>query len=259
LLPSNYAPWGFGLPDLYSYDAAQKGENMSIWVGPWDLMDSGLEFSAWSKITLGWVVPQNLTLDATTTHVIKLQPLEKDHGPRAIVVPVNKTASYVIEARRKTGGDWALPEDGVLIYSVDLSKNSGFGVLRVYDSKPNTSTLDDASLGPNDTFENPSEHIYVIVAETDGVGYTLILSGSKDLDTDGDGLKDWEEVGHYGTSPLKSDTDGDYWNDSIDPAPGNSMIPNVFVIVALLVATALALATRRHTRRRAYISASSRS
>jgi M6 family metalloprotease-like protein len=247
LLPSNYKPWGFGLPDLYSYDAAQRGNDSSIWVGPWDIMDSGLEFSAWSKITLGWVVPENLTLDTATTHVINLQPLEKDSGPRVIIVGLNGTTSYAIEARRKTGSDWALPAEGVLIYLVDSSKNSGYGVLRVYDSKPNTSTLNDAPLGAGDTFEDPHEHIYVIVAETDSVGYTLIISGSKGLDTDGDGLSDWEEVRRYGTSPLRSDTDGDYWKDRMDPAPTNSLIPNLFITAIVILAAVSALAIRRHS------------
>jgi len=53
VLPSNYEPWhGCGLPDLYSYDAMERDENPSIWVGPWDLMDNGFAFSAWSKIIL---------------------------------------------------------------------------------------------------------------------------------------------------------------------------------------------------------------
>lgn len=39
-------------------------------------------------------------------------------------------------------------------------------------------------------------------------------SGSTEpVDTDGDGLSDWDEVMIYGTSPLLPDTDGDGWSD----------------------------------------------
>ena len=34
-------------------------------------------------------------------------------------------------------------------------------------------------------------------------------------ETDGDSLKDWEEA-DLGTDPLKTDTDGDFWDDPLE-------------------------------------------
>lgn len=58
-------------------------------------------------------------------------------------------------------------------------------------------------------------------------------------DTDGDGLSDKIEV-ELGTNPLRTDTDGDMWGDAIDPAPTNALIPNIFLIgavVAIVIST----------------------
>ena len=65
---------------------------------------------------------------------------------------------------------------------------------------------------------------------------TNVLQGLQDAtDTDGDGLSDPEEISK-GTSPLKGDTDGDLWKDSIDPFPTGALFPN-----AIIAAFAIAL------------------
>jgi len=232
VLPSNYEPWGgCGLPDLYSYDAMERGEDPHIWVGPWDLMDNGFAFSAWSKITLGWLEPTIFHLDPSTVAVINLQPVEKDSGLRAVVVPLNATTSYVIEVRRRIGLDWRFFVEGVLIYYVDLSKENGHGVLRVYDHDPTTKFMDDAPLLRGDVFEDVEKNVYLAVAYTDGTSFAIVISGSKirdtdqdglpdpieiqlgtdpwNPDTDSDGLRDQEELDQYRTDPLKSDSDKD--------------------------------------------------
>ena len=39
VLPSNFAPrQGCGLPDLYSYEVSEKGQDPNIFVGPWDII-----------------------------------------------------------------------------------------------------------------------------------------------------------------------------------------------------------------------------
>jgi hypothetical protein len=42
------------------------------------------------------------------------------------------------------------------------------------------------------------------------------LSASKTIDSDGDGLSDWDEVNVYNTDPHKVDTDGDYVGDGYE-------------------------------------------
>ena len=46
-----------GLPDLYSYQAAESGQYSSTYAGSWDIMStsSAESMCAWSKIKLGWI------------------------------------------------------------------------------------------------------------------------------------------------------------------------------------------------------------
>jgi M6 family metalloprotease-like protein len=210
LLPSNYsASQGCGLPDLYSYSASQQGEDPSRWIGPWDLMDDGTAFSAWSKITLGWLTPEEVRLTPEVSVPVNLQPLENSSGIRAIVVPLDDETSYVIEVRRQIGYDETLPDEGVLVYFADLSIKGGHGLLKVIDGKPDTSTLEDAPFKKGQTFDDDGNNVHLRVAFTDNLAFILIVSGTKNPDTDHDGLRDQEEVNKYGTNPLKADTDDD--------------------------------------------------
>ncbi|MCX6795415.1 MAG: hypothetical protein NT165_01620 [Candidatus Falkowbacteria bacterium] len=61
--------------------------------------------------------------------------------------------------------------------------------------------------------------------DTDGDGLTdqeEVLAGTdiNKVDTDGDGLSDYEEVKTYKTDPLKSDTDGDGYSDGAEVKSG---------------------------------------
>lgn len=59
-------------------------------------------------------------------------------------------------------------------------------------------------------------------------------------DADGDGLSGSKEIS-IGTSPLKVDTDDDFWNDSIDPFPTQTLLPNA-IIAAIAFPSIQALA-----------------
>lgn len=210
LLPSNYKPFhGCGLPDLYSYRSSEQGVESSKWIGPWDLMDRGSAFSAWSKITLGWLAPEEVRLTPEISVPVNLQPLENGSGTRAIVVPLDDETSYVIEVRRQIGYDKTLPGENVLVYFADLSIKSGYGLLKVIDGKPDTSTLEDAPFKKGQTFDDDGNNVHLRVAFTDSLAFILIVSGIKNPDTDHDGLRDEEELNKYGTNPLKADTDDD--------------------------------------------------
>jgi len=238
LAPSEYRPrGGIGLPDLYSYEAAAKNESASVFMGPWCIMDvskTPRHFCAWSKIMLGWMTPEVVKLSTTQVLLFTIQPLEEDTGLRALEVPLKRDSYYVIEVRKRSGYDRNLPGEGVLIYRVDESKKSGYGVLRVMDRNSSTKTFDDAPFLVGDKFEDDENSVYVSVVIKEDLGFTVAISGSKILslkdsdgdglfdyveerlgtdprnpDTDGDGLTDREEVLKYGTDPLRSDTDGD--------------------------------------------------
>ncbi len=242
LAPSNYRPWGGkGLPDLYSYEASEKGEPSSIFVGAWCIMSASRpprHFCAWNKIMLGWITPEAVRPSATQVFLFTIQPLEKDSGIRAVMISLKYETYYVIEVRVRTGFDRSLPDEGVLVYYVDESKKSGYGVVRVIDRNPFTKTLDDAAFNVGDKFEDDENSVYVVIARMEGLAFTVAISGSRILalkdtdgdglmdyieerlgtdpknpDTDGDGLLDGEEVNKYGANPLKADTDGDGLTD----------------------------------------------
>jgi M6 family metalloprotease-like protein len=238
LTPSEYRPrGGIGLPDLYSYEASEKDQPASVFVGPWCIMDvskTPRHFCAWGKIMLGWITPEVVKPSVTQVSLFTIQPLEKDSGLRAVEVFLKSDRYYVIEVRMGKGYDRNLPGEGVLIYYVDESKRSGYGVVRVIDRNSLTKTLDDAAFRVGDKFEDDENSVYIAVVIQENSGFTVAISGSKILslkdsdgdglfdyveerlgtdprnpDTDSDGLTDREEVLKYGTDPLRSDTDGD--------------------------------------------------
>jgi hypothetical protein len=181
VLPSNFEPrQGCGLPDLYSYEASEKGQDPNIFVGPWDIMAASnppKHFSAWSKMQFGWITPETIQLGAKIALPITLQPLESDSGTRALVLSISDTKSYVIEVRRQIGYDKNLPSEGVLVYLVDLSKGNGDGPVRVVNSRPETLTLDDAPYKQGAFLADPTTDLYLAVAYANGVGYFTFSTG----------------------------------------------------------------------------------
>jgi M6 family metalloprotease-like protein len=181
VLPSNFEPrHGCGLPDLYSYEASEKGQDPNIFVGPWDIMAASnppKHFSAWSKMEFGWITPETLQLGTKITLPITLQPLESNSGTRALVLPISDTKYYVVEVRRQIGYDSNLPSEGVLVYLVDLSKGDGDGVVRVVNNRPETLTLDDAPYKQGAFLADPTSDLYLAVAYANGVGYFTFSTG----------------------------------------------------------------------------------
>lgn len=123
-----------GLPDLYDVP------NPTYWslfrfAGSWDLMSwnsPGSHVVAWHKWKLGWLEASQLTcLDAPGDITATLSPLSRPGRLKAVVVPAGPGSAYVIEARRRTGEDARLCEDGVLVYSVTGTIRSGYGPIRV--------------------------------------------------------------------------------------------------------------------------------
>lgn len=182
VLPSNYQPrGGCGLPDLYSYDANKKAQDPNIFVGPWDIMGASnppKHFSAWSKIEFGWITPAVIYPGATVSLPITMEPLEKESGTRAIVIPLTETKSYVIEVRSHIGYDSNLPDEGILVYMIDSIKSDGDGPVRVISRSPYPDDIYNAALKQGAFSAFPYSDVFVAVAYSHGLGYVAVSSGN---------------------------------------------------------------------------------
>jgi M6 family metalloprotease-like protein len=128
-----------GLPDLYDVPDP-KFWSLFRFAGGWDMMswnEPGGHFVAWEKWKLGWLESSQLTcLDSPGDVTTTVTPLERAGGLKAVVVPVNATSAYVVEARRKIGEDASLCEQGVLVYKVDSSIRTGYGPVQIQAAQP---------------------------------------------------------------------------------------------------------------------------
>ena len=64
------------------------------------------------------------------------------------------------------------------------------------------------------------------------------------LDPDNDGLTNLEEY-QRSTNPHLPDSDGDFWNDSIDLMPENALIPNGIIIVVVAIILSIIMLIKR--------------
>lgn len=114
-----------GLPDLYDTDLSSEG------AGLWDLMSLGAwngaprgsspaEFSAWSKIRLGWLTATPgpaIALEDTAIPAVELTPFAI-----RLSIPGSLTEYFLLENRELNGFDVGLPAGGLLIWHVDDSQ-----------------------------------------------------------------------------------------------------------------------------------------
>ena len=118
------------LPDLYDTDYSSEGS------GNWSLMAGGAwgadggspwypaHMVAWSKIELGWLIPELLTED---TSGLQLPPVETN----PVVYQINHTSDnseyFLLENRQKIGFDQNMFNSGLLIWHIDTQLTSGWG------------------------------------------------------------------------------------------------------------------------------------
>ena len=120
-----------GLPDLYSHVPVDGGSDS--FVGNWDVMGShrdGAGFLAWQRWRLRWLDAGQLRCPRAQTE-IELTPLDAPGGVKAVVVPLDSSRAWVLEARRKQGIDSGLCGEGVLAYLVDTTVPTGKGPVRI--------------------------------------------------------------------------------------------------------------------------------
>ena len=172
---------GLGMPDLYN-----EADPNAEYVGRWDLMALGTsngippgsspaQFTAWGKVKLGWT--NRVQSVATNTYVnVTLNPLE-DPGAvlHAVKLPVTSTTYYLIEVRKQVGFDQYLPSGGVLVSFVDEMLSSGRGIVKVKDSNPSTSTLNDAAFQVGQTFTDYAKNVRISIVSSDGSSYLILV------------------------------------------------------------------------------------
>jgi|GEM_PF-4628415 len=124
-----------GLPDLYDTDYTSEG------IGIWSLMaggswngisregDSPAHMDAWSKYFLGWILPIKISQDNLTqikqveTNREVYQLRDNPGGAQDWTGSGTGIGEYfLVENRRKTGFDAALPGQGLLIWHVDETR-----------------------------------------------------------------------------------------------------------------------------------------
>ncbi|CAM5371631.1 peptidase M6 [Streptomyces canarius] len=181
----------FDLPDLYHRPVDGKGD-WDTYVGDWDLMGSqfGLapDLFAWHKWRLGWLDPRQVVCvrGAAPTR-LTLEPLAAGpggpapgagetpgfglgHGVKLAVVRTGPETALAIEARDATGNDRASCRQGILIYRVRATAESGDGPIQVVDAHPHTEAcwensvyapLADAPLSLGESFTVPGEGVKV--------------------------------------------------------------------------------------------------
>ena len=117
-----------GLPDLYDTDGSSEG------IGEWSLMASGswnsvttagdspAHMDAWSKYSLGWVTPYQVTTTLTN------EPIDEASFNADVYQLLNGTSTageyFLVENRQRTGFDAGLPGDGLLIWHIDAGQQN---------------------------------------------------------------------------------------------------------------------------------------
>ncbi len=176
-----------GLVDHYGQGGAKN------WIGRWGVMDKGLwngdpfgsspaQPTSWDRIKLGWIPPSKIAQpNASMKMEITLSALEVEASLgsyQVIKIPISASRYYLVEARMQIGYDGGLPDEGVIVYSVDTTLSSSNGMLQVVDAKTETETLNDAAYKPGESFTDPTNHITVLVSENSTQSYSVVVDRS---------------------------------------------------------------------------------
>ena len=187
-----YLTWGYKtlnhetghamcLPDLYA-------ENSNgLYVGGYDMMAYILgenpDYFGWMKWKLGWLADSQVRCLAgpgSSTHTVSsIEVAGAENEAKLVVLKHTTTDALVAEVRTNNGVDSSSPcGQGVLLYTVSTTVATGFGPVRVIDSKPGSigcgnEPLNDAPLVLGDTFTVPGWGVTVSVTGQSGLSYTF--------------------------------------------------------------------------------------
>ena len=197
-----------GIPDLYN--VANGPNNGKPILGPWELMDKGswngdppgslpAHMTAWPKIQLGFINGTALaTVDSGGSFTFTVSPTEiASNSIHAIKIPIsnvmNSTQYYLIEVRRQTGFDSALPGEGVLITYVNDSAT--IGKVRVVNGDPGVVDLEDAVWQVHQSFSDSQHGLTIsVTGETNGSYQVEIVRGVPSSPVIGHGRTDAEGI-----------------------------------------------------------------
>lgn len=142
-LPAHEIGHALGLVDLYSLNAAgDVSDGISTYhsqfkyMGFFDLMNwpngPAPELTAWNRWNLGFLTKDEIRCLPTNSTITLLSPLEEmNKRVKALFIKLDASKLLVIENRNDLGFDQGLPNwaIGVIVYLVDLTKESGAGQL----------------------------------------------------------------------------------------------------------------------------------
>jgi hypothetical protein len=114
-------------------------------VGGFDLMGliggQAPEYFVYERWLLRWLDDSQISCQQAGDATVMLTPVEFEGGLKAVVIPTGPTSAVVVESRRATAYDYALPKAGALVYTVDTSVLTGNGPIRVYPNSSYDSVL----------------------------------------------------------------------------------------------------------------------
>jgi M6 family metalloprotease-like protein len=170
----------FGLPDLYPDDDKPCAAGRPNLVEAWDLMDNifqGNVFFGWHRHKMGWLDAERKTFLRSGEWFGTLSRLSAAYGTSMVVIPVGddprpakvfvvELAEPILERDSVTSTG-----DGILIYSVDASIETGCLPVKVYSKDP--SDLWQALYVGGDRFDDPAAPMIVEVHRKVGNGYAV--------------------------------------------------------------------------------------
>ena len=177
---AHYLALNLGLPYLHD----------NWWeVGEWDLMAHGfwaangslpVHPTSVAKVKVGWLSEDNVAqVGLGEKKDVKVAFLEeKPSGVAAVKIPVGEHEYFMVETRAKRGFDAALPDEGVLIYSINEKLTPGDGRVRLLDGHGETATLNDASYQPGEGYVDSANSIRIQILTKQGDGYLVMVDRS---------------------------------------------------------------------------------
>ena len=153
-----------GLPDLrFSPEPSTAFDPMSSG-------GSGAHLHGWHKWLFGWLDPPQLTCLTTQGRVEEtLTAIARPLGKKLVVVPVDPSVAYVVEARVRVGLDRAICDEGVLVYTVDsqlgnAQTREGRGVLNLKGT-PKCGAGGAGAFRPGEAFEDARVKVEVLARD----------------------------------------------------------------------------------------------
>ena len=110
----------------------------------WDLMGNGgtsvPEFIGWHRFLLGWLTDKEVkcfSKEALIQEEILISPINnKSAGTKIAVIALNPQQALIVELRRASIYDTLLkPEEGILVYRVDVTKGDDQGIITILGKK----------------------------------------------------------------------------------------------------------------------------